>query len=97
MTTLSTLDVDFDRIFAAPVDMKSHPRCVIRDALNEHCERLPLSHAQIEAVIDAAQAERAFGASPAKAIAEGKKVAARIVTKMEAIRTRFGTRPDDAA
>jgi len=100
MTTLSTLDCDFDRIFSEPVELNTHPRKVVRDALIEHCERLGFCDEQIQAVIAAAEHKRAGRPYTADAIAAGRAKAREIADKMRAIRTRFGTRddgPKDAA
>lgn len=66
----------------------------IRLAVTERCRALNLGPLQTDDAIAAAMAERAFGGSPAKAVAAGQRKAERTAAQMKAIRTRFGTRPD---
>lgn len=67
----------------------------IRDAVIERCKALRLSDLATKDALAAAEAERAFGGSAAKAVAAGVAKAERTAAAMKAIRTRYGTRPDD--
>lgn len=80
MTSLTSLDI-------SPNVVPLRACRTIREAVAEYCARLGLSEVQTEACQDVARATHSA--------AEGKKTADRIHDKMRAIRTRFGTRPDD--
>lgn len=92
MTTLTAMDVSAS-VLALPTH--ESPRKEIRDALTVMCLRLHLSADETETVIDTALAARSLHqASPARAVAEGRKVAEQIAQRR---RARCSAQPQDAA
>jgi hypothetical protein len=90
MTTMCMQDL------SEPIELATHPLKVISDALADYCDFKHLSPQQADIVIHAGKAAYC-GKGTASPIEHGKRCADNIAEKMCAIRTRLGTRPDDAA
>jgi hypothetical protein len=105
MTTLCASDLSFGER-SNVVDLSQRKRLepserarelAIREAVIDYCRSIGIVGLQAEACVDAARAEKAFGANAFKAQAAGKAMADRLANNQRVLRTRFGTRPDDAA
>jgi hypothetical protein len=101
MTTLCPIDFsETERSKVVPfrartVAERLAKRDAIRDQVLESCRARNIFGLPAEACVDAANAESAFGASTAMAVAAGVAMADKIAGNRRGVRTRYGTRPDN--
>lgn len=67
----------------------------MRKAIKSRWDSLNLPPLALRDALSAAEAERAFGGSTAQGYRAGVSKLERTAAQQKAIRTRFGTRPDD--
>lgn len=85
MTTLTEMDI---------IELRQHPRTIVRDALKATCDRLQLGEAHLRTIVDQAMDERAIhNMSLATTIEHGFRLAESLAHKLRPRRAQLRMPP----